>query len=63
MSPGNDKSELSPEDVALLYGVSSAAWRQVGGHYPLEDASYVSREQLASIVVMLGQSWKSLEAD
>ena len=55
---------FSPEDVALLDGVFLAAWRQVEGRYPLEDADRnVASEQLASIVVMLGQSWENLEPD
>ena len=50
---------FSPADVALLDDVFLTAWRQIECRYPLEDADRnVAREQLASIVVMLGQSWE-----
>ena len=56
--------DFSPEDAALLDGVLLAAWSQVEGRYPLEDADRsAARERLASLVVMLGRSWENLEPD
>ena len=55
---------FSPADVALLDDVFLTAWRQIECRYPLEDADRnVAREQLASLVMMLGQSWENLEPD
>ena len=53
---------FSPQDVALLCGVFFSCVASSRRSLPLEDAvSNVAREQLASLVVMLGQSWENLE--
>ncbi len=53
---------FSPKTWRFFAAFSLAAWRQVEGRYPLEDAvRNVARGQLASLVVMLGQSWENLE--